>query len=118
MRHDTSRESISVLEPALTIPAEKVCFIIIKVREFDAKDQVTEPGPASNPSDDKETAVLEEHEDDPVEEELTSPIGALSHDEQVDLVALTWLGRDGTTVADWPEIRREAARAHNARTAS
>ena len=50
--------------------------------------------------------MLEEHEDDPVEEELTSLIGALSQDEQVDLVALTWLGRDGTTAADWPEIRR------------
>ena len=118
MRHDAARESTSVPEPALTIPTKKVCFIIIKVREFDAKDQVTEPDPASNPSDDKEAAVLEEHEDDPVEEELTSLIGALSQDEQVDLVALTWLGRDGTTAADWPEMRREAARAHNARTAS
>ncbi|MEK7992597.1 MAG: hypothetical protein AAB403_02225 [Planctomycetota bacterium] len=78
MRHDTARKSISVPGPALTIPTEKVCFIIIKAREFDAKDQVTEPDPASNPSDDKEAAVLEEHEDDLVEEELTSLIGALS----------------------------------------
>ena len=28
----------------LTISAEKVFFIIIKAREFDAKDEVTEPG--------------------------------------------------------------------------
>ena len=40
-------------EPALTISPEKVCFIIIKAREFDAKDEVTEPDPGSNPSDDK-----------------------------------------------------------------
>jgi hypothetical protein len=29
----------------LTISPEKVCFIIVKAREFDAKDQVTEPRP-------------------------------------------------------------------------
>lgn len=31
--------------PELTISPEKVCFIIIKAREFDAKDEVTEPDP-------------------------------------------------------------------------
>jgi hypothetical protein len=65
-----------------------------------------------------EAAVLEEHEDDPVVEEITSFIDSLSEDEQIDLVALTWLGRDDYTVADWPTIRAEAARAHNERTAS
>jgi hypothetical protein len=104
--------------PALTISPEKVCFIIIKAREFDAKDAVTEPDPGSNPSDDMEAAVLEEHEDDPVVEELTSLIDALSEDEQIDLVALTWLGRDDYSAADWPTVREEAARAHNERTAS
>ena len=76
----------------LTISPEKVCFIIIKAKEFDAKDEVTEPDPGSNPSDDKEAAVLEDHEDDPVLEELTSLINSLSEDEQIDLVALAWLG--------------------------
>jgi hypothetical protein len=87
----------------LTISPEKVCFIILKAREFDAKDEVSEPDPASNPSDDRDIAVLEDHSDDPVVEELTSLIDSLSEDEQIDLVALTWLGR---------------ARAHNKRTAS
>ena len=32
----------------------------MKAREFDAKDEVTEPDPGSNPSDDKGAAVLEE----------------------------------------------------------
>jgi Protein of unknown function (DUF3775) len=104
--------------PALTISPEKVCFIIIKAREFDAKDAMTEPDPGSNPSDDMEAAVLEEHEDDPVVEEVTSLIDALSEDEQIDLVALTWLGRDDYSAADWPTVREEAARAHNERTAS
>lgn len=101
--------------PALAIPLEKVCWLIIKVREFDVKDAPTEPDPGSNPSDDKMISVLEDRADDPVEEELGSFISSLSEDEQIDLVALTWLGRDDNTLADWPSIRAEAARAHSNR---
>ena len=36
--------------PALAISPEKVCFVIIKAREFDVKDAVTEPNAGSNPS--------------------------------------------------------------------
>jgi hypothetical protein len=102
----------------LTISPEKVCFIIIKAREFDAKEEANEPDPGSNPSDDKEAAVLEDREDDPVVEELTSLINSLSEDEQIDLVTLAWLGREDYSASDWAEVREEAARAHNERTAS
>jgi hypothetical protein len=102
----------------LTISREKVCFVIIKAREFDAKDAVTDPDPGSNPSDDNDAAVLEDHGDDPVVEELTSFINSLSEDEQIDLVTLTWLGRDDYSASDWAEVRAEASRAHNKRTAN
>ncbi len=113
---DKSKETADD-EATLAISPEKVCFIIVKAREFDAKDEVTEPDPASNPSDDKDVSVLEDHADDPVVEELTSLINSLSEDEQIDLVALMWLGRDDYSASDWSEVRREAARAHNDRTA-
>jgi hypothetical protein len=105
------------LDDELTISAEKVCFIIVKAREFDVKDAVTEPDPGSNATDDREVAVLEDHADDPVQQELTSFINALSEDEQIDLVALAWLGRDDYEASDWASVRDEAARAHNRRTA-
>ena len=105
-------------EVTLAISPEKVCFIIIKAREFDAKDETTEPDPGSNPSDDNEAAVLEDHRDDPVQQEITSFIDALNVDEQVDLVALLWLGRDDYDATDWPNVRAEAAQAHNNRTAA
>jgi hypothetical protein len=101
----------------LTISPEKVCFLVIKAREFDAKDEVTEPDPGSNASDDKDIAVLEDHRDDPVVEEITSLINSLDEDEQIDLVALAWLGRDDYSADDWPAVRDDAARAHNKRTA-
>jgi hypothetical protein len=101
--------------PALAISAEKVCFIIVKAREFDAKDIVTEPDPGSNSSDDSMISVLEDHRDDPVLEELTAFISSLAEDEQVDLVALAWLGRDDNAIEDWEALREEAQRAHRSR---
>jgi len=105
------------LDRELTISTEKVCFIIVKAREFDVKDAVTEPDPGSNATDDHEVAVLEDHADDPVQQELTAFINALTEDEQIDLVALTWLGRDDHEASDWAEVRDEASREHNRRTA-
>lgn len=104
--------------PSLSISPEKVCFIVVKAREFDAKDIVTDPEGSSNASDDAMISVLEDHGDDPVGQELRGFIGALSEDEQVDLVTLAWLGRGDGTLDDWDELRAEAARAHNRRTAS
>ena len=105
-------------DPTLSISPEKVCFIIVKGREFDAKDIVTDPDSGSNATDDAMLSVLEDHEDDPVVAELTGFIGALTEDEQIDLVALAWLGRGDGTIDDWDELRAEASRAHNKRTAS
>ena len=99
------------------ISPEKVFFVIVKAREFDAKDVVTDPSPGSNPSDDNDRAILEDHTNDPVVEELTSLINSLTEDEQIDLVALAWLGRDDYTADDWNDVRQEASRAHNERTA-
>jgi len=105
-------------EGVLTISPEKVFFIIVKAREFDAKDPVTIPNDGSNPTDDGEAAVLEDHRDDPTVQEIVSFINAMSVDEQVDLVTLAWLGRDDYTAADWASVREEAAAAHNRRTAT
>jgi hypothetical protein len=106
------------IAPDLSISTEKLCFIIAKAREFDVKDVVTDPGDSSNPTDDAMLSVLEDHPDDPVLEELTGFIRALTEDEQVDLVTLTWIGRGDGTLNDWAELRAEALRAHNRRTAS
>lgn len=104
--------------PSLTIATEKICFIIVKAREFDVKDEVTDPDDASNATDDNMISVLEDHSDDPVANEIRGFIGAMNEDEQIDLVALTWLGRGDGTIEDWHELRAEAARAHNKRTAA
>jgi hypothetical protein len=103
--------------PTLSISPEKVCFIVIKAREFDVKDVLTDEDNASNAADDGMMEVLEDHPDDPVVQELTSFIEAMNEDEQVDLVTLAWLGRGDGDPVDWNELRAEAAGEHNKRTA-
>ena len=76
----------------LSISTEKVCFVILKAREFDVKDSPTIPDEGSNPADDQMVEVLEDRGDDPVVWELAAFIGAMNEDEQIDLVTLTWLG--------------------------
>jgi hypothetical protein len=102
----------------LSISPEKVCYIIAKARQFEAKDVVADPESGSNAVDDRMVDVLEDQGDDPVYEELTAFIGALDEDEQIDLVALTWLGRGDATIEDWDDLRSEAARAGSERTAA
>jgi hypothetical protein len=116
----TARRSAGagVTTPALAISAEKVAYIIAKAREFDVKDVVTDPDSGSNACDDAMLSVLEDHSDDPVVAELRAAIFGLNVDEQVDLVTLAWLGRGDGGVEDWDDLRAEAARAHNRRTAS
>jgi hypothetical protein len=81
-------------DPNLTISFESVCFIIIKAREFDDRDVVADG------------------------EELRSFIAALTEAQQVDLVALMWLGRGDGTLEDWQDLRDEALQQHDAHMAS
>ena len=105
-------------DPTLTVSSESVCFIIVKAREFDAQDVVTDPDPGSNAADDGMASVLEAHSDDLTQKELVAFINALSDEEQADLVALLWLGRGDGTLDDWDDLRDEAQRQHNNRTAA
>ncbi len=104
--------------PELSISPDKVCFIIVKARDFDAKDVVTDPDDSSNATDDAMLSVLEDHKDDPVVQEISAAVFGMTEDEQIDLVTLAWLGRGDGTLEDWDELRAEAARAHNKRTAA
>lgn len=101
----------------LQIDPRNVCYLIMKAREFDAKVDVVEPDPGSNPSDDDMRGVLEDYPDDPVVAEIRTLVDSLNEDEQVDLVALMWLGRTDGTADDWTALRVEAMAAHSEHTA-
>ncbi len=101
----------------ITIDPDKVCHIIVKARAFDAKEEVVEEDYASNPADEDMREVLQDYPDDPTYDELREFINGLNEDEQIELVALSWLGRGSFTAEEWEEAKAEASRAHNERTA-
>ncbi len=73
-----------------------------------SRSNPTDPDSGSNPADDREVDVLEEEEaDDTVGQELEAALEVLNVDEQLDLLALTWLGRG--EYASFAEAREEAS---------
>ncbi len=116
-RNPRVRDEVPVPVPELAIATDKVCYFIQKAREFEAKDAVTEPDPGSNGSDDQMISVLEDHGDDPVQQELSSLVADMSEDEKAELVALAWLGRGDGGIEDWPSLRGEALRVDAAQRA-
>jgi len=102
----------------LNISSEKVCFIIVKAREFDVKVEPVEPDPGSNPADTGEREVIEDYADDPTAAELREAIDDLNEDEVTDLIAMAWLGRGDFGVREWPEARRLAAERHRRHSAN
>jgi uncharacterized protein DUF3775 len=103
--------------PELSISAEKIGFLIEKMREFDVKEAETDPDSGSNATDDNMIDVLEDDANDPVVREITGFISAMSEDEKIDLVALMRLGRGDGTIEEWDDLRLEAAESRNNRTA-
>jgi len=117
-RGQSMRVNFAPEPPDLSISTEEICGIISMARQFDAKDEVTEPDPDSNPSDDGGIAILEDHRNDPVEAELKTYIHDLDVDSRVDLVALVWLGRGDADLDGWSELRAEAERNQSKNTAA
>jgi hypothetical protein len=103
-------EASEVASPVaeLDIDPGKVCFVIIKAREFHAKVDIVEADPGSNPSDEGFREVLEDHGDDPTYEELKSLISSLNEDEIANLLALAWIGRGDFAKEDWESAVAEA----------
>jgi len=107
----------------LTIDPDKVCAIIVKARVFDAALDSSGDDPGSDLAhgevDDVETRdeLGVEDDADNTEDELAEMIAGLNEDEQVELVALAWLGRGSYAVDEWEDAKSEASNAHNDRTA-
>lgn len=94
--------------PELTLNPDTAFAILLKAREYDAKVDESDPDSGSNPTDDNNVDALESAADDPTSAELTSAINDLNEDEQLDLIALIWIGRGDFTLDQWDEARLAA----------
>ncbi len=99
----------------LNVSLEKMCYIIIKAREFDAKVEPVEPDPGSNPADSGGREILSDYRNDPTCEELWTALEVLNNDEMVDLLALAWLGRGDYTKDEWADAVAQAWQTRNER---
>jgi hypothetical protein len=93
------------------INTDKVCFLIVKAREFDVKTGVEEPDPDSEASDTEIGEALQDFAEDPTLQEIKMFVDELNEDEQIDLVAMMWLGRGDYDTSEWEDARTEAIRA-------
>jgi Protein of unknown function (DUF3775) len=100
--------------PELQIAPEKIGWLILKARAFDAK--VAPSIEAEEASDDDETEFLDNRPDDSTVAEIVGFIRALNEDEEADLVALAWVGRGTFDIEDWEEARETARTEKTTRT--
>ena len=96
-------------EMPLEIDPSTVAFLITKARAFDAKVAPADRDDVSQPGEDDDHDALEDYGDDPIADELREVINDLNVDAQVELVAMTWVGRGDYAVEEWDEAL-EAAR--------
>jgi hypothetical protein len=90
----------------LTIPLEKLSYIIEKAREFDA-EVPSDAEEGSNAPDDDEREILLDTPDNPTAQELRAAIDGLNIDEREELLALVWLGRGDYDAENWSEALRQ-----------
>lgn len=101
----------------LQIHPEKVCSIIANAREFQAQEEVTAEDAGANSDDEDFKSVLLAYPDDPTFKETKAFIEALSGNEQAELVALTWLGREDYIASEWDQALKDAVDRHSGSTA-
>jgi hypothetical protein len=101
--------------PELSISPDKVFFIITKARQSDI--EADEPELISGLTDD-DSVQGQGSGKGTDSAELSGFVRDLNVDEQIDLVALMWLGRGDGDLSNWRELRAQSVQAHNNRTAA
>ncbi len=99
----------------VTVPLEKLAFIVIKAREFDVKVDPSDLDDGSDAVDDGGRAVLEDRADDPTYRELIAALADLNSDEMDEVLALVWIGRGDYTSDEWEEALAMARERHDQR---
>lgn len=112
------RSEAPAREIDLEVDPVTVCFLIARARAFDVKVPAADRDTVSQPDEDEMHDVLEDYGDDPVAEEIREAIDDLNEDEQVELVALTWVGRGDFSVEEWTDAVTAARERHSGPTSA
>ena len=92
----------------LDVNPETICQLIQLAREFHAQEEVVFPEIRNNPSGDWAAQTLASHVEDMTFQEFRSIIIDMEPEQQQEIVALLWLGREDYSREDWAEALQQA----------
>ena len=102
----------------LSIPADIMRDLIVRMRNFMAREDVQAVSRHRGESEDESYAVsLQSRRGDPEKRELVEEIDGLHSDQKAELVALMWVGRGDYDADDWEEAKALAVERHAGPTA-
>ena len=100
----------------MDIAVDTVCYVINRARELMADLDPIEDEPGQHTADDTLDEPPEDdtspYQENPAYDELKEFIDTLNDDEQLELIALTWIGRGTYTSEDWDEAVEVAREEH------
>jgi len=102
----------------LTIPLERLAYIIEKAREFDAESAPINENSRADGDDEEIVEILDETRSNPTYQEFVGAIDSLNDDERDEVVALTWIGRGDFSKDEWRGAKSAAHERHNGREAA
>ncbi len=100
----------------LGIALELVQDVIRHAKAFDAAIPLSAEDIIETFSEDEAREALAEYSEDPTYVELEDFIDSLNEEEQINLVALAWIGRGTFAPEEWDDALTEARDAHNDHT--
>jgi len=101
----------------LEVSTDIIQAIIDRAHEFHGKEGVVIPESPEEPGGDWAMQVLASHTGDMTYQEVRNIINDLEPDQQVQLVALMWVGRGDFSEEEWGEALEQAGDNWNKRTA-
>jgi hypothetical protein len=93
--------------PELRINPDKVCEFLEAARELAGRVPAT-TGDRTTSGDDSPLGFMEQREDDPTRMQMVEFVAGLNVEEQVDLLALIYLGRGDFGLVEWSDAVSEA----------
>jgi hypothetical protein len=101
----------------LEVNPDDVCQLIQLARDFHAQDAIVVPDEPSEPDMSLGVAAMQPHAGNPLLEEFRTIIQDFDRSQQVQVVALLWLGRGDYDVEEWEELLEDATDAWSDHTA-
>lgn len=92
----------------LDVNPDIICRLIELAREFHAQEQVVIPETPGNPSGDWAAQTLASHIEDMSFQEFKSIVEDLEPAQQIQVVALLWMGRGDYAVEEWEDALEQA----------